>query len=152
MEVEIKTLTEKLRKAEEDPFEAGAVSDYVLEYIFEPLRREERLFFKDLDFSRFSQEDMMEGRPLYNFEYFLNRAYAFNRDKGKCRVCGKELVTDVHVHHINPHLPIGQVNRVANLACMHTKCHQTVHGREPVDNFYGRMKSEIKYFRDALQK
>lgn len=95
---------------------------------------------------------MMEGRPLYNFEYFLNRAYAFNRDKGKCRVCGKELVTDVHVHHINPHLPIGQVNRVANLACMHTKCHQTVHGREPVDNFYGRMKSKIKYFRDALQK
>ena len=28
---------------------------------------------------------------LYNFEYFMNRAYAFNRDKGRCRISGKEL-------------------------------------------------------------
>ena len=64
MEVEINRLTEKLREAEEDPFEAGAVSDYVLEHFFEPLRREERLFFKDLDFSLFSQEDIGD---LYNY-------------------------------------------------------------------------------------
>ncbi|MBQ9719975.1 MAG: hypothetical protein IJV64_04690 [Oscillospiraceae bacterium] len=64
MEVKIKTLAEELREAEEDPFEAGAVSDYVMEHIFEPLRRGERLFFKDVDFSRFSQEDIGD---LYNY-------------------------------------------------------------------------------------
>lgn len=64
MEVEIKTLMEELREAEEDTFEAGAVSEYVREHIFEPLRREERLFFKDLDFSRFSQDDIGD---LYNY-------------------------------------------------------------------------------------
>ena len=64
MEVQIKRLTEELREAEEDPFEAGAVSDYVMEHIFEPLLRDEQLFFKDVDFSRFSQEDI---RDLYNY-------------------------------------------------------------------------------------
>ena len=64
MEVKIKRLTEELREAEEDVFEAGAVSDYVMEHIFEPLLRDEQLFFKDMDFSRFSQEDI---RDLYNY-------------------------------------------------------------------------------------
>lgn len=64
MEVQIETLAKELQAAEEDPFEAGAVSDYVMERIFEPLRREERLFFKDLDYSRFSREDI---RDLYNY-------------------------------------------------------------------------------------
>ena len=50
---------------------------------------------------------------LYNFEYFMNRAYAFNRDKGKCRVCKEELRNDnIHIHHINPKLPLEEVNRV----------------------------------------
>ena len=30
----------------------------------------------------------MSKHSLYNFEYFMNRPYAYNRDKGKCRVCG----------------------------------------------------------------
>jgi len=38
---------------------------------------------------------------IYNFEYFMNRAYAFNRDKGKCRICGQEVENhNVHIHHI----------------------------------------------------
>lgn len=38
----------------------------------------------------------------YNFEYFMNREYAYNRDKGKCKCCGKELSEEVpkHCHHI----------------------------------------------------
>ena len=64
MEVQIETLAKELQAAEEDPFEAGAVSDYVMEHIFEPLLRDEQLFFKDIDFSRFSQEDI---RDLYNY-------------------------------------------------------------------------------------
>mgnify|MGYP003532326722 CR=1 FL=1 len=30
----------------------------------------------------------MNKNPHYNFEYFMNRPYAYNRDKGKCRLCG----------------------------------------------------------------
>lgn len=47
----------------------------------------------------------------YNFEYYMNRAYALNRDKLKCRCCGKWLYTDIlYTHRINPHLPINKLN------------------------------------------
>jgi group II intron reverse transcriptase/maturase len=29
--------------------------------------------------------------PRYNFEYLMNRAYAFNRDKSKCKVCSEPI-------------------------------------------------------------
>ncbi|WP_372238833.1 HNH endonuclease signature motif containing protein [Paenibacillus lautus] len=37
------------------------------------------------------------------------------------------LSTNVHIHHINPSLPITLVNRVTNLATVHFGCHKTVH-------------------------
>lgn len=68
------------------------------------------------------------NRALYNFEYFLNRAYAYNRDRGKCVVC-KQTVTpaEVNFHHRDPRLPIELVNRVSNIATMHALCHKLVH-------------------------
>lgn len=53
-----------------------------------------------------------------NFEYFMNREYAYNRDKGKCKCCGRyfsELIPK-HCHHVNPRLPIERINKVPNLA------------------------------------
>ncbi|MDQ0221023.1 HNH endonuclease [Peribacillus cavernae] len=78
---------------------------------------------------------------LYNFEYFLNRAYAFNRDGGKCRVCTDPIWSpeDIHIHHIRPYLPMDEVNRVQNLATVHRKCHQAIH------------KKKIKDFREKLK-
>ena len=53
-----------------------------------------------------------EKRPLgipaiyYNFEFYMNRAYALNRDKLKCRVCGGWLISGTpYAHRINPFLP-----------------------------------------------
>lgn len=71
----------------------------------------------------------------YNFEYFMNKAYAFNRDKGKCRVCGLQAETDnVHFHHISPKLPIELLNRVNNLATVHIPCHKMIHSKEDYSN------------------
>nr|WP_198508108.1 group II intron reverse transcriptase/maturase [Bacillus sp. FJAT-42315] len=67
-------------------------------------------------------------RKLYNFEFFLNRAYAFNRDKGKCRICGEDIAPyEIETHHENPELPAEQVNRVTNLVSLHHKCHNHLH-------------------------
>lgn len=64
----------------------------------------------------------------YNFEYFLNRAYAFNRDKGKCKICKVYLgLENTDIHHIKPYLPLNQVNRVPNLASLCKTCHRKVH-------------------------
>lgn len=58
----------------------------------------------------------------------MNREYAFNRDKGKCKICSNELDVDsVHCHHINPKLPINEVNKVKNLASVCKGCHKLIH-------------------------
>ena len=53
----------------------------------------------------------------------MNRAYALNRDKLKCKVCGGWLISATPwAHRINPNLPLDKVNRVNNLVSLHKKC------------------------------
>lgn len=71
-----------------------------------------------------------KSRAKYNLEYFMNRAYALNRDKGRCRVCGGSVQSsDLHIHHIRPFLPLNQVNKVINLATVHESCHAMIHSK-----------------------
>lgn len=53
-----------------------------------------------------------------NFEYFMNREYAYNRDKGKCKCCGRYFSDNLpkHCHHVNNKLPVEKINKVSNLA------------------------------------
>lgn len=89
---------------------------------------------------------------LYNFEFFLNRAYAYNRDIGKCRVCGNEILfsSDIHIHHIRPKLPINEVNRVPNLATVHRTCHEAIHNNQICDYRDKKLWRKILEFRERL--
>ena len=66
---------------------------------------------------------------IYNLEYFINRAMAFNRDKGKCRICKQQLVRqgDIEIHHIDKELPIDKINKIQNLATTCPNCHDKIH-------------------------
>ena len=88
----------------------------------------------------------------YNFEFYMNRAYALNRDKLKCRVCGKWLYTGtVSTHRINPNLPIDKINKVANLASMDCECYRLVNNNKlPIDHLEVKTRKKIKGFRDKL--
>ena len=69
----------------------------------------------------------------YNFEYVMNRAYAYNRDLEACRVCGEYVDPQhLHTHHQRPHLPLELVNKVSELVTLHVGCHQFVHSAEDV--------------------
>jgi hypothetical protein len=76
-----------------------------------------------------------QGNPSeekYNFEYYMNRGYTLNRDKCRCKVCTTPLLSgNLHTHHKNPSLPIEQVNKVANLVSLCTRCHGLVHNDAP---------------------
>lgn len=75
-----------------------------------------------------------EGNRIYNFEYLMNREYAYNRDKGKCRICNNRLTPyDRRCHHIDNSLGMNQINKVPNLAWMHHACHRLIHSNAPVD-------------------
>jgi group II intron reverse transcriptase/maturase len=101
-----------------------------------------------------SLSEIIARRPtgqMYNFEYYLNRPYAFNRDKGKCKVCGEILWSgSVHTHHIDPKLPLYLVNRVSNLASTCKTCHGRIHDKKDYSFLDKKTWIHIQNFREKL--
>lgn len=91
---------------------------------------------------------------IYNFEYFMNREYAFNRDKWKCRCCGTDLThrKDKHCHHVNRQLSLEKINKVPNLAWLCQQCHQRVHSCYAPMNIDEKTKKKILKFREKLDQ
>lgn len=102
-----------------------------------------------LELSEHISNGTQENSKLYNFEYFMNRCYALNRDRHKCRICHQYLIDKIHTHHINPNLSIDKVNRVNNLASTHRKCHILVHSNKIVDN--KEIMKRVLRFREKLK-
>lgn len=87
---------------------------------------------------------------LRTFEYQLNRAYVYNRDKGKCRICGNYVYPSrVHVHHIDPALPDDLVNKVSNLTTTDEPCHYLIHWGS-LDGLDKKMVNKILKLREKL--
>jgi len=92
------------------------------------------------------------GSPRYNFEFFMNRGYALNRDKGKCRICNIELNTaNIELHHLQEHLPLKTLNRVPNLASVCKACHMLIHSNwdnlkltKAIQNKLSRMRKKVE--------
>jgi group II intron reverse transcriptase/maturase len=94
-----------------------------------------------------------QAASLYTFEYYMNCAYAYNRDKGKCRVCGGICIpTQTHIHHVCPFLPKSLLNKVANLATTHTDCHPLIHSDVDVSHLSGVVQKRVQGFREKLRK
>ena len=89
---------------------------------------------------------------LNNFEFFMNRGYALNRDKAKCRVCGGWLIgCTPYVHRINPNLPLNKVNRVNNLVSVHKKCLDAINDpKTDISGFDAKAQKKIIGYREKL--
>ena len=82
----------------------------------------------------------------------MNRAYALNRDKLKCRVCGKWLIDHTpYTHRINPKLPLDKVNRVNNLISVHKKCYMAINtpGMD-ISSYDKQVQEKILSYREKL--
>lgn len=90
----------------------------------------------------------------YNFEYHLNRPYAFNVDRGKCRICKDDLHKDnVYTHHVRPYLPLSEVNKVKNLATVCMSCHKTIHNNiDYTDILDKKQLKKLTEYREKLIK
>lgn len=76
-----------------------------------------------------SAEDILlsvYAKGLANFEYFMNREYAYNRDKGRCKCCKTWLSEEsgMYCYHINTKLPMEKVNKVQNLIWLCRNCYR----------------------------
>lgn len=95
----------------------------------------------------------MQKHPLYNFEFFMNRAYAYRRDWGKCKTCGGYVLpNEAETHHMNPRLPKEMVNKVQNLAAMHEYCHTLVHSDKTVENLTDQTQKKLAKYRKNWNK
>ena len=97
-------------------------------------------------------DDLMLARyskTKYNFEYLMNREYAYNRDKGKCKCCGKPLfaVDSKRCHHINSTLPMDKINKVMNLAWVCTPCHRMIHNSPIPEGIDIKVRKKIERYR-----
>lgn len=93
----------------------------------------------------------MRKHPLYTFEYFMNRPYAYYRDKYKCRICnGFVLPHEARFHHIEQKLPKELVNKVNNLMTVHEHCHNLIHNNDSLDNLSPQTIKKIEKYRKKL--
>lgn len=94
------------------------------------------------------------NKSIYNFEYYMNREYAFNRDKGKCRCCGENLMYkhDKHCHHVNKSLELNKINKVSNLAWVCASCHYVIHSSTIPENVNAKVKEKILKFQEVLKR
>lgn len=91
--------------------------------------------------------------PLYNFEYFMNRPYAYNRDKGKCKICnGYVEPNESHFHHIDPKLQRDKVNKVSNLITTHLYCHTLIHNNDEPENLSEKTAKNLAKYRKKLER
>ena len=90
--------------------------------------------------------------PKNNFEYYMNRAYALNRDRLRCRICGAWLIDrDPCTQRINPHLPLKDVNRVNNLMSLCAACYRLVNNpKADYSHMPGKAQRKIKELRKKL--
>ena len=59
----------------------------------------------------------------------MNREYAYNRDKGKCKICGRTQNSENrHCHRTEEKLPVDKINKVPNLVWICKECDNYVHG------------------------
>ena len=90
--------------------------------------------------------------PKNNFEYYMNRAYALNRDRLRCRICGAWLIDkNPCTQRINPHLPLKDVNRVNNLMSLCAACYRLVNNpKADYSHMPGKAQRKIKELRKKL--
>ena len=93
------------------------------------------------------------SKSIYNFEYFMNREYAFNRDKGQCKCCKINLNGNIekHCHHVNNKMPIDKINKVSNLAWVCSKCHRMIHNSPITENTDAKTVKKINKYREKLK-
>ena len=88
-----------------------------------------------------------------NFEYYMNREYAYNRDKVKCKCCRRFFSRTVigHCHHVDNKLPLEKINKVQNLAWVCMECHYMIHN-SPIINVDVKTEQKILKYRQKLKK
>ena len=89
------------------------------------------------------------AKTVFNFEYFMNREYAYNRDNGKCKCCKTPLFLDdkKYCYHIKGELPLDKVNKVQNLIWLCNSCYRMVNNGPIPPNIDEKVLKRIEKYK-----
>lgn len=89
------------------------------------------------------------AKTVYNFEYFMNREYAYNRDKGKCKCCKKPLFLDdkKFCYHVKGEVPLDKINKVQNLIWLCNDCYRMVNNGPIPPDIDGKVLKKIQKYK-----
>ena len=91
-------------------------------------RPDEITLREDLTVRTYGNKHTSPSKIKRNFEFYMNRGYALNRDKCRCKICGVLLTSsNLNTHHKDPKLPIEKINKVSNLVSTCIWCHDLIH-------------------------
>jgi len=89
---------------------------------------------------------------LNNFEYYMNREYAYNRDRGRCKICRENLKSNYrHCQRIDGTLPLDKIIKVPNLAWFCYNCLKIVQSVEIPQGINSKMKLKIHKYHKKLK-
>lgn len=93
------------------------------------------------------------ARGRMNFEYYMNREYAYSRDKGKCKCCGNAFspMLQKNCHHVKNKLPLDRINKVPNLVWLCEPCHRMVHNSPIPTELNAKTVGKIMKYREKLK-
>ena len=93
------------------------------------------------------------ARGRMNFEYYMNREYAYSRDKGKCKCCGNAFspMLQKNCHHVKNKLPLDRINKVPNLVWLCETCHRMVHNSPIPPELNAKTVGKIMKYREKLK-
>ena len=93
MDLDLKHFASIIQQTDvESDIDFPLVSDYVIKHIYEPLRRDEKVRFAELDFEAFSEEDIHELNELMEaYSHIEHRLIQLSR-----RFCETETSTVQH--------------------------------------------------------
>ena len=107
----------------------------------------------DLTLRTLGRKQRSPAQEKRNFEYYMNRGYALNRDHGQCKICASSLVREnLETHHKNPFLPLHQIIKVNKMASLCTRGHNLVHHDQP--NPFGKGTkpfTKLEKYRQAVK-
>ena len=88
-------------------------------------------------------------KTVFNFEYFMNREYAYNRDNGKCKCCKTPLFLDdkKYCYHIKGELPLDKVNKVQNFIWLCNSCYRMVNNGPIPPNIDEKVLKRIEKYK-----
>ena len=137
------------KKQDETPF-----TEIGRQIYFERTKKNRRYARLDEMYSNKADRAIKFGKwgTLNNYEFIMNRAYALNRDRLRCRVCGGWLIDCTpYAHRINPNLPLNKVNCVNNLISLHWRCFCAVNDpNQDISQFDVKAQKKIIGYREKL--